>query len=449
MMRELLRNIAMNGRTPSSLLAPILLFCSSVGFMFVLHPRLGIVDVDGYVYIIGARSLHNGLGFRSINGDPLNTFWPPGYSLLLSPFHNPIFGAEVLNYFSFGVAVSLLYFLLRRSDWTWQTALGFCIILASGFFRLLASVAHADMLTYALFMVAITLATSDASRTLPGLIWAFLVLVRYIAIIFLPSSIAADWLSGQRDWRRLLKTYLPALIAVAITVACVSVFNFLTIGTWTEHSESSLHSIIMDIKLFVFSIPRSFLFSWYGTIFTPFAVIAFSVCMLLAVAAVFSLRPTQGGKWLRAYGISALVCSGLLLFVRDYPPGVRSLGYGMIILTLGFRPETKWANTVWIFYGIVSLIAGIINGIAANSLGANDPRYAALAAAVRPYYTGSEVVATNSFHILDLHAEIPSVPVMTYSEASCCSRILLGHIATLRCNCYPSMGNVASRKGMV
>ena len=77
----------------------------------------------------------------------------------------------------------------------------------------------------------------------------------------------------------------------------------------------------------------------------------------------------------------------------------------------------KWANGVWMLYGLVSLVTGVANGMIVNSLGSNDPRYAELATQFRSYYVGSEIVATNSFHILDLHANIPSIPVADYAEA--------------------------------
>ncbi len=77
----------------------------------------------------------------------------------------------------------------------------------------------------------------------------------------------------------------------------------------------------------------------------------------------------------------------------------------------------KWANGVWILYLAVSLITGVVNGMTVNSLGSNDPRYAELAAEFRSHYVGSEIVATNSFHILDLHANIPSNPVDDYAQA--------------------------------
>jgi hypothetical protein len=290
-------------------------------------------------------------------------------------------------------------------------------MLASGFFRLLANSAHADMLTYALFLGVTCLVVRGPARALPGLIWAFLVPVKLIAIIFLPASIVADWTTTQTDWKRLLRSYLPAMIASAVTVSGLLAFNFLTTKTLTGgHESTSLTVLASGVQKFIVSLPRSFLFSWYGTIKAPFPMIAFFVCMLFAATCLISLRSTQEGKWFRIYGIAILVLAGLLLCVRSFDPTVRLLGYGLIMLLLGFRP-TKWANKVWMSYGLVSLITGIVNGVTANSLGSNDPRYAALAAQLRSYYAGSDVVATNSFHILDLDANIPSVAVTGYAEA--------------------------------
>jgi hypothetical protein len=77
----------------------------------------------------------------------------------------------------------------------------------------------------------------------------------------------------------------------------------------------------------------------------------------------------------------------------------------------------KWADSVWILYGLASLVVGVTNGMTANCLGSNDPRYADLASEFRSYYRSADIVATNSFQILDLHANIASVPAADYAEA--------------------------------
>jgi len=411
------RLIVSNGGSRSSPVGPILLAGLSILFMFFLHPRLGIRDFDAYAYIMGALSLHRGLGYRGLTGEAFNTYWPPGYSLLLSPFHDPASAALVFNYLSYGAAVGLLSYLARRLGWTWQAGLGFSVILASGFFRLLASSAHADMVTYALFFAAICFAIGGTARALPGLIWAFLIPVKLIAIIFVPPSIVADWTTTPTDWKRLFRSYAHAGIATAMSVGGILAFNFYTTKTWTGgHPGTSLTVLVSGSLHFMASVPREFFFSWYGTIFTPLRMSAFVVCMTLAVICLISLRPTKEGNWFRMYGAAFLVCAVLLLCVHSFDPQARLLGYGLIMLMLGFRPM-EWANKVWIFYGLVSLIIGIINAVTANSLGSNDPRYAALAAEVGAYHPGPDVIATNSFHILDLFAKIPSIPVASYAEA--------------------------------
>ena len=78
----------------------------------------------------------------------------------------------------------------------------------------------------------------------------------------------------------------------------------------------------------------------------------------------------------------------------------------------------EWADGGWLLYGLLSIITAGVNGITVNSLGINDYRYIKLAEEVKYYYVGSDVVATNSFHILDVYAKITSIPVNDYVSAS-------------------------------
>jgi hypothetical protein len=401
------------------------LACASVAFIFLLHPRLGIRDVDGYAYIMGARSLHGGNGYRDLTGEALN-HWPPGYSLVLSVFPNAISAALVLNYLSFGAATGLLFYLLRERDWSWQSALGFSMVLGSGFFRLLANEAHADILSYALFLVALGLFMRGPTRTLPAFMWALLIPVKLIAAVFLPPAIAADWDAGRKNWNGLIRSYLPAAIASAAGVVSILAFNMLTMRTWvpSSHEASSTRLLVTGAKSFATSIPRTFLFGWHGPIMAKIPRVAFPICMILAASCLFSLRPSRAGRPFRVYGIVFLICSALLLCVRSFDPSARLVGYGLIALMLGFRPE-KWANNIWMAYGIVALTIGIVNGTTVNSLGINDPRYASLAIEFDRYYHSRETVASNSFHILDIHAGIPSVPVANEDQASAAYREFL------------------------
>jgi len=403
-------------KSNSPFIGAVLLFCFAVPFMFLLHPRLAIRDGDGYAYIMGARSLRQGTGYRSLAGVGFN-HWPPGYSILLSAFRDPVRAALVLNYLFFGVTVGLLYYLLRQFGWDWQAALGFTVSLGSGFFRLITNEAHADILTYALFFTTIALAVRGPDRSLPGLIWAFLIPIKLIALTFLPPALVADAVVKRERWKSLLRSYAPAAIVTAIAVMGVMVFNALTVGTFaSSNAKSSAGTLVWGVDRFVVSIPRDFLFDWHGTVSAPFPKVALAICILLAGTCFASLRPAQDGGWLRVYGVSFFICTWLLLSLRFFDPSVRLTGYGLIVLLMGFRP-LKWARGVWLLYGLVSLVVGMTNGMTVNCLGSNDPRYAQLASEFRSYYRGADIVATNSFHILDLHANIASIPVENYGEA--------------------------------
>src|SRR5688572_16118707 len=86
------------------------IFLASVLGIWLLHPRIGIPDVDAHASIIGAHSLKRGHGYRDLHNAPLN-HWPPGYSWLISLARNPVMAAQVINYLSFGGAVAMLFLL--------------------------------------------------------------------------------------------------------------------------------------------------------------------------------------------------------------------------------------------------------------------------------------------------------------------------------------------------
>jgi hypothetical protein len=202
-----------------------------------------------------------------------------------------------------------------------------------------------------------------------------------------------------------------------MSIGSILAFNVLIVRTWipASHGASSLTVLASGAKSLIISIPRSFLFGWHGSVTATFPRIAFPVCMLLAAICLCSLRPHQQVGGLESTGHMSRML-GAPACVRSYDPSARLRGYGLIALVMGFRPM-KWANGVWMLYALVSFVFGVVNGIFVNSLGSDDPRCAELAAEFRSYYIGSEIVATNSFHILNIHANIPSIPVNDYAEA--------------------------------
>jgi hypothetical protein len=362
------------------------------------------------------------MGYRSLMGEPFN-HWPPGYSLLLSAFPDPLFGALVVNYLSFGVVAGLLCYLLRRSGWSWQAAVGLTAVLASGFFRLLANMVHADVPTYALFLIALCMAMRGSGRLWPGVMWALLLPLKFIAVVFLPPAVVADRIAGGQALKALARSYLPAFALLGLCLGGILVFNALTAEETVaaSHRLSSLRMLWRGVVILAGSIPRTFLFDWHGSIFEALPLAAFAVSMLLAGVCFLSLRPVPGppGQWLRTYGVTLLVCVGVLLCVRAFGPTARLTGYGLIALCLGFRPiPGKWVDGAWLLYGTIALVTAVTNGLTVPSLGLNDPRLATVAREFRMHHADSKVVATNSFRILDLHANIPSVPITMEAEAA-------------------------------
>jgi hypothetical protein len=96
---------------------------------------------------------------------------------------------------------------------------------------------------------------------------------------------------------------------------------------------------------------------------------------------------------------------------------VRLVGYNLIMILLGLRPMVQ-SRYLWLMYGLLSAVIGTMNAQTVNSIGSMDPRYAGLASEVAKYRSNADVVATNSFHILDLNAGVPSVPVANYDDAA-------------------------------
>lgn len=415
----------LNKRANRVIAAATVLACAATAALFALYPQLAVRDADGFAYIMGARGLHDGIGYRSLVGEPLN-HWPPGYSLILSPFRDNLLAAKIINYCSFGAAAGLIYGLLRGSSWSWQAALGLTLVLTSGFLRLLANSAHADILTYAIFLIGIVAASqSKSSQLASAAIWAFLIPIKLISVVFLPPAAGADFLTGRRRLSGLVTAYAAGVIVTVLAVVGVLLFNITTTRTWVSPSygEVTLTGLVDEARSFVFSIPREFFFSWHGSILEPVPFAAFLVCMALAVACLISLRPEPTHRWFLIYGLLCLLCSALLLCVKPYIPTVRLVGYGLIVLFLGFRP-IKRADLVWLVYGFVSLGIGVVNALTVSSLGSMDPHYADLAKQVAASVKPGEVIATNSFYILDLNANVASVPISNLEDATSYKRLL-------------------------
>lgn len=118
----------------------------------MLYPQIGIRDIDAYAYIVGSYSIQDAQGYYSLDGEPLN-HWPPGYSLLLSLFDDPINVSMIINYVSFGLVVGLLFFIARRNKWHIYSSFGLSVALGFGFFRNISTNTTPDILNYFVFFI--------------------------------------------------------------------------------------------------------------------------------------------------------------------------------------------------------------------------------------------------------------------------------------------------------
>ena len=285
---------------------------------------------------------------------------------------------------------------------------------------------HADILTYALFLCALAAAARpNWPRSVCGAIFAALIPVKLISVVFLPAALVADILCDAKNLRdnplaiiKLLRQYAVAIVLSALAVTSVLLFNRYATGYWISPSlySSTTETMLEGPRIFLFSIPREFLFYWHGSVSSGLPLAAFCLSNIIAFLCLISLRLNDKTKWFLIYSLACIGLSVALLFVRTYTPTVRLLGYGLIALFFGLRPQ-RWANPLWALYAALSVVVAITNVVTINSLGAVDPRYRELAKEVAEYVDANSVIATNSYHILDINQNVASVPIQELSEA--------------------------------
>jgi hypothetical protein len=381
---------------------------------FILQPRLGVRDEDAYSYIIGAYSIHAGSGYNDLNGEPLNHY-PPVYSLILSLFASPLLAGLFLNYLAFGAAVALIYRLAReQGKWAEPAALGLALAVGFIFLRRLATNASPDVLTYALFLLALHLYYKSSSRLrmTSYLIWGLVIPIKLIAVIFIPAAVIVRYLG--KPMRAIRAEGNELLVAVGSWLLFLSIslaYNFLTIQTLLPQShlgarpDNSPYDLIGAASQFLVSIPRNFLSNWYGSLGVASALIPFIIVLLVALVCLLTLRlHSSQMAW---HAILLVLLSVLLQFGSRQVAGARLVGYGFITLFLALYPVGKW-HKMWVVYGLLGIALSAFNAFTQNSLGANDPRYVKLAHESLKIGAFPKGILTNSFHILDLHAKIPT-----------------------------------------
>jgi hypothetical protein len=395
--------VILNTRTLRALLLSLV---SSILFI-LLHPRIGIIDIDAIYYVEGAYSIANRGEYRWLFDQPLNIF-PPAFSLLLSFFPDPIQAAYYINALSMGVAMSALYILARRADWDEISALGLSLALGFGFFRSMAGFAKPDILGYALFLLAMLAYSHDNRR------WHFasyfllslLFPLKHIALLFTPAAFAATWFIKQKRLSLNFVAYALIIASWVLSVGGLILFNYATIGLPTSSSHPENIDFIAKVIEFLSSFPRTFLSYWYGSVDEPIGFIAFVVMLIASLIAVATLRPNFEYPQLPLFGLIFLFFSVLLLLVRGFSSTPRVLGYGYLLLFFAFRPLPKWKST-WLIYGMIAIGVAIVNLLTVNFGGLNHPEYERLTQEiVQMPLPENEIIYTNSEDILDIHVRI-------------------------------------------
>ncbi len=386
-----------------------------------LQPRIGVRGLDASVYLLTSISLREGRGYQIPNGDPI-AYWPPGYSWLLSFSEQPLQASRVINTFALGAATGLLYLLARRAQWDGLPASGLSMAMGLGFFRGMANDTRPDMLTYALFLlgVAFLQGGNPHRRFLGYWIWNLLIPLKLIAAVFTPIALGWEWALGEKGRRLELKSRAATLIGWVIIVGAIGLFNhrlshhavphILNIPEVLRAEVPAVSVPEARITYFLFSVPRSMIAYWHGSIRPLGVFLPFCGILTLGVSCLATLRPRLGGPWLRNLGLTILVAVLFLRGVWYFDVGTRITGYGWLLLLLAFRP-TPGSYRRWFLYAGIFSGFSILNMLTTNALGANDPRYERLAQELKAKGLPSQKLLTNSFRILDLHVGYPTWPV--------------------------------------
>jgi|GEM_PF-2363083 len=382
--------------------------------VFLLHPRIGIRDVDAYAYIVGAYSIQAGHGYTDLLGQPLN-HWPPGYSILISFFSHTILVSQIINYLSLGITAAMIFLLARRNRWRQLPAIALAIALTCNFLLRDVTNAKPDALTYLGFLAGIWL-WLQGRYVGSYLILVALIPFKLIAATFAPAAILASmWKKYHSGESQNFWPEVVGSIGWVVVMAAIVLFNLKTIHVTfpASHAAPSVGTLVAAAKEFTFSIPRTFLSNWYGSLINPWVLGGFGIVLVTGLICLYSLRQFNVN-----YGIIAiliLLFCGLLQLFKSYGGSVRLTGYGLVLLILAFRPKVGSENK-WAAYAVLSVALCVANTLVANGDGANHVCYETLAYNLKNAGLPNASISTNSFHILDVHVRTPTTPVSDLKE---------------------------------
>lgn len=368
------------------------------------QPNIGICDLDAFAYSTGALSLSRGEGYRDFDHAKIR-HWPPGYSLLLSVFPNPVFAGQVINYLMLSVVAVMLWLLARFYGWSEWGSLAVAIALSCGFFRGLATQLKPDILNYAFFFAgAFVFFRHPKMRVWVYLAWGLLIVFKWIALVFIPAGVVTEaWHKKKIEW-----PWRRFLIATAVWFAClgsVVAFNWLWIGKGYpfDQSFSPFRWLLAGWYSLTFSFFRTFIAYWYGSLSISPWLICFGITLALGIASLVTLRFDQRGSDARKAALSLIVLTSFLLLVQPHSGDARLFGYGLVLLILASAPRPVHQR-IWMIYALSVCLLFVANTLSVDSSGANHPDYRRLAGELESVPTGSLNFQTNSFHIIDVHS---------------------------------------------
>ncbi|MDB6118654.1 MAG: hypothetical protein JWO08_2435 [Verrucomicrobiaceae bacterium] len=395
--------------------APVLAGLFTIIVACLLQHRIGITDVDAENYLLGARSLALGQGYVDDFGIPLN-HWPPGYSLLLSWWPDPKFGALVINMACLGLAVAQTLVLASRMGWGRAHSLALSLALGFGLYLSIAQFSKPDILGYVVFLAAILSYSGGTfkGRVLGCVLCSLLIPFKLIAVTFAPGILLAELIHfGPRPffktrWREVM----IAGLAWGICLGGLLWYNALTLKTATpdSYAAASLHSVLAEVVRFFSDLFRSGLAFWYGSIRASSVITPFTIVAVLGLACLLSLRRSNGWSLTFKRGVAILAFCWGLEFYRIYFANPRLMGYGMILMLIGMQPLPK-STPLWCAYAAATVALAIDNHVSVNSLGLNHPVYESSAIEAAAHLPPNATVYSNSYRLLDIHAHRRSIPV--------------------------------------
>jgi hypothetical protein len=402
-----------------------LLLVAMLIFFISLHLSIGINDLDAFAYIEGARALGRGLGYVDSGGSALN-HWPPGYSLILSLFEDPLQASYWINGLSLAIATPTLYLLALQNGWPRFAAIGFAVAFGCGFLHSLAASAKPDILTYAVFLVAAFLIFQDGAwrRTTGLILLSILTPLKLITVVFFPAFFLHDvWTFKPPGLIKRWREYFIAVCAWLAALIFLIVFNLRTLGAMfpSSHEKPTLNALAFELWRFVQEFFRAFMANWYGSIRPPIFFIIFVVVLAAGLVSLATLKRAEVGLDARRTGMVILGLSCILELVRIFYAGPRLMGYGLLLALLGCAPRPT-ACIRWMAYGAACFGAAVLNAMLVDSSGASHPLYAAMARRIEPYLDPTKPLYTNSLWLVDVHLGRRSTPTKVFpasSDAAC------------------------------